>query len=328
VYIDERDLVKPEAGVAEVKVRVNIWGMNKAADTDTSSGTLGVDGSEMATPLSELRTPKAFYERTEQNILSWMQAVGLLAPPSAVDKMVEGIIYKLLRNAPAESSGQVHARLLLTLPVEWFVVGNTLVISKSIVDTPADEAALAAVLAPAAASVLQSRPIQPISEAILQSRNLTLKKLDFRRSEKEIVQAEKEAMRLLQLSAYFPALANAAVFQRTAERYCAQLSALFLPRFGNGLSVCDPHSLLRQLDPYGPRKPEALPALPLHARLFVNGWTDEVQMLDPPQEDAPFQVLPIEFFPRVLGKVAQDRPAAPFPLPSAGVRVPATPPIR
>ncbi len=331
VYIDERDLGKPVAGIAELRARVNVWRMHKQAETTTSSGTLAAEGdggSEKTPTLSRLREPAVVYAETERKILDWLQAAGLIAPPSDVDRMVEGIIYKLIRNAPINSSGQIHCRTLLSLPLEWFVVGRTLVISKSIVDTATDESALAAVLAPAAASLLQNRPIQPISEAFLQNRDQALKKFSFELSKKDIAEAEKDALKLLQLSEFLPALANAAVFQRIAEKYCAQLPAAFTPRFGNKLSVCEQGSLLRQLDPYAPRKSKGPGALPLNARLSINGWTDEIQMLDPPEDNAPFLLLPIELSPRLMGKVAEERPAVIFPPPGPNQRAPAKTPLK
>lgn len=314
VWSDERDL-ETRAGTPQLKVRVNVFGLQKVVETDTFDQTLTPESLETHVEKedpSSSHDSRAFYDDTERKLIAWLQAIGLLAPPGQVDRQCEKVVYKLVGDAP-DFQGPIRCRIMLGSTIEWFVVGSTLVVGRSILDIPPDEPALAAVLAPAAASLLQNRPIAAVSNALLQNRDLALRKLNFQKSAKDVAEYERDSILLLERSEYKPKLQTAAVFQVTIEKYCGVLKSLYQPRFGNRISVCDPASPLRQLDPLAPRVPKGPRALVLNARLTVNSYTNEVAMVAPPQDDAPILLVPLDLVPRSLGMVAGRPPAEPFP---------------
>src|SRR5258708_8426929 len=75
-----------------------------------------------------------------------LQSGGLLAPQGEVDKVMETVINNLLTTNNIELPGPVRTRVMLTLPLETFSAGNTIVVSRGLVDVLPDEASLAMVL--------------------------------------------------------------------------------------------------------------------------------------------------------------------------------------
>jgi len=331
VFIDDRDLPKPAAGIARLKARVSLWGFKKQAETATSSSTLHPEeqgATADADDASRRREPRQVYIEIEQKVLAWMESIGLLAPAGQVEQAIEGIVAKLQGASAAAFPRPIKCRILLSTAAEWVVVGDTILISRSLVDTPRNDSTLALILAPAVAIVLQDRPIDAVSAGMLQNRADALMKLNFRRSVKEIGEAEEKALKLLARWPERDDLVAAAVYQRAAAKSCQRMPALFRPRFGNALSACNPASPLHQLDSMAPRNPPAPPAFSLGARLILAPMTGALLMVAPPpdMDETPFQLAPIDLNPRQVAEEFTDAPV--FPPPGAGRYVPAQPPLR
>src|SRR6202022_3447760 len=79
------------------------------------------------------------------NVIQRLQKAGLLAPEGDVDKVLETVVNNLLTTNNIELPGPVHARVMLTLPLETFSAGNTIVVSRGLVDVLPDKAGLAMV---------------------------------------------------------------------------------------------------------------------------------------------------------------------------------------
>jgi hypothetical protein len=331
VWIEERDFRTPTAAISGLKGRVNVFGIRRTATRQTYKGSLQPEDRDVPVEKSDassLHDSRTFYERTEQKVLDFLEGIGVLAKRGRVDLVCEKVLYKLRGASAPDFPADLHCRVMLTSTVEWFVVGRTLIVSKSILDLPPDEPAMAALLAPALACILKDRPIQSISDAILQNRDQALRKLNFQNSAKDKTDYEREAITLLKNSEFAKKMATAAVFQQTAEKYCSALGALFAPRFGDRLSVCDPSSPLRQLDSMAVRNPRGPAALVLGARLTVDQFSDEVAMVDPPADNAPFQLVPIDLVPRLLRQVATAPQETPFPPVLPVSNGPATAPLK
>jgi predicted Zn-dependent protease len=73
-------------------------------------------------------------------------ARGLLAPEGDVDRILQTVVNNIEVTNNIDLPRPVRTRVLLTAPLETFSVGNTIVISRGLIDVLPDEASLAAVL--------------------------------------------------------------------------------------------------------------------------------------------------------------------------------------
>src|SRR6202021_1435949 len=89
----------------------------------------------------------------EDNVVERLQVAGLMAPDGDVDRILETVVNNLLIVNNLDLAG-VRCRVLLTTPLESFVLGRTIVVSRGLLDVLPDEATLAAVLAHALAHIV------------------------------------------------------------------------------------------------------------------------------------------------------------------------------
>ena len=82
----------------------------------------------------------------EDNVVERLQVAGLMAPDGEVNQVLQAVANNLLVTNNLDIAA-VRCRVLLTTPLESFVVGRTIVLSRGLLDVLPDEATLAAVLA-------------------------------------------------------------------------------------------------------------------------------------------------------------------------------------
>src|SRR5258707_1554175 len=82
----------------------------------------------------------------DDNVVERLQVAGLMAPDGGVDRILETVVNNLMVTNGLDLAG-VRCRVLLTTPLESFVRGLTIVLSRGLLDVLPDEATLAAVLA-------------------------------------------------------------------------------------------------------------------------------------------------------------------------------------
>src|SRR5208283_3846342 len=84
--------------------------------------------------------------RPEETLVENAQVAGFMAPDGEVNQILETVVNNILITNNLDIAG-VRCRVLLTTPLESFVVGRTIVLSRGLLDVLPDEATLAAVLA-------------------------------------------------------------------------------------------------------------------------------------------------------------------------------------
>ena len=104
------------------------------------------DESAVAQDASPLEAQREWQQQAEDNVVERLQEAGLLAPPGDVDKVLQTVINNIEITNNIDLPRPVRARVMLTSPLETFSVGNTIVISRGLIDTLPDEASLAAIL--------------------------------------------------------------------------------------------------------------------------------------------------------------------------------------
>ncbi len=94
-----------------------------SATTPRTSGPLGAQ--------------RAWVQQAEDNIVDRLFQAGLIDAPSEFDKTLEALAGNILAYNNITLSRPIRCRTLLTEPLESIAVGNTIIISKGLLDTTA-----------------------------------------------------------------------------------------------------------------------------------------------------------------------------------------------
>src|SRR5229473_519013 len=134
------------------KAQTRLWGYDLQKGAQDSEFTQVLvdstvkDESPAAHDASPLQAQWQWQQQAGDNVIERLQKAGLLAPEGEVDKVLETVVNNLLTTNNIELPGPVRTRVMLTLPLETFSAGNTIVVSRGLVDVLPDEASLAMVL--------------------------------------------------------------------------------------------------------------------------------------------------------------------------------------
>ena len=154
VYTEESNPHDPSSHGLWFKAQTRIWGYDRAHAGDhreyakpLTDAPIWVDPKrhEASEDLSPAYTLGQTTYTSEDNVVERLQVAGLMAPDGEVDRILETVVNNLLLTNDLDLAG-VRCRVLLTTPLESFVTGRTIVISRGLLDVLPDEATLAAVL--------------------------------------------------------------------------------------------------------------------------------------------------------------------------------------
>jgi hypothetical protein len=240
-------------------------------------------------------------------VVERLQVAGLMAPDGEVDQILQTVANNLLLSNDLDLAG-IRCRVLLTTPLESFVVGRTIVLSRGLLDVLPDEATLAAVLAHELGHIVLYHSVGAgsLSGLTLPFSDLEIfAHLNFRFDPAEEADADKKGLELFLKSPYKAQLANAGLFLEALEARSTQLPNLVHGRFSNDFGSS--HLVKMQALANLPRhlqmdRLDQISALPLGSRIRVNPWSDGIEMLKiqpvrplSASEKMPFEVSP--FFP-------------------------------
>jgi hypothetical protein len=246
----------------------------------------------------------------------------LLAPDGDVDHILQTVVNNLEVTNNIDLPRPVRTRVLLTAPLETFSVGNTIVISRGLVDVLPDEASLAAVLAHELAHIVLGHNLGSkfaFNDRMLFSDDSTYQNLGFKHIPEEEQAADKKAVELLKNSPYAQKLDNVGLFLKALQLRAPQLGALLTTHLGNPLAEGGTVNRLSALATQGPAldnaKLDQIAALPLGGRVKINPWDDKAEMvktapvaITSARDKMPFEVTP--FYPRLSRYGATAAPAA------------------
>jgi Peptidase family M48 len=243
----------------------------------------------------------------EDNVVERLQVAGLMAPDGAVDQTLQTVANNLLITNDLEIAG-VRCRVLLTTPLESFVIGRTIVLSRGLLDVLPDEATLAAVLAHELAHIVLHHSVDDglLSGLALPFSDLEiLAHFNFRFGPTEEADADQKGWELFSKSPYKSQLANAGLFLEALQARSAQLPNLLHGRFSNDFGsshLVGMKALANLPKNLQMHSLDQISALPLGSRIAVDPWSDRIEMLKrqpvrplSASEKMPFEVSP--FFP-------------------------------
>jgi len=316
IYSEEGDFSAGVKNKVAFKAQTRIWGYDlKKGGKDDELTQIRVDSvkdeSAAAQDASPLQAERVWQQQAEDNVIERLTYAGLLAPEGDVDHILQTVVNNLEVTNNIDLPRPVRTRVLLTAPLETFSVGNTIVISRGLVDVLPDEASLAAVLSHELAHIVLGHNLgskYAFNDRMLFSDDSTYQNLGFKHIPEEETAADKKAVDLLKNSPYAQKLDNVGLFLKALQQRAPQLGALLTTHLGNPLAEGATVTRLSALATQGPAldnsKLDQIAALPLGGRVKINPWDDRAEMvktapvaITSARDKMPFEVTP--FFPRL-----------------------------
>ena len=199
---------------------------------------------------------------------------------------------------------------MLTNTVESTTVGNTILISKGLIDTmPRNEATIASVIAMQLANIALGHHIDTryaFNDRMMFPDEATFQRIDMNHTDRDNEEAVKKAQEYLQASMYKDQLPTAGLFWAQLADRGKVLKALNSPRLGDSLLRPDGTPWMLALSRSAPRLNwddlNQIPALPLGSWLKTDPWDDRVHQLNAklyaplnPRDKMPLEVTPVYF---------------------------------
>jgi hypothetical protein len=240
-----------------------------------------------------------------------------MAPDGDVNRILDTVLNNLQVTNDLDIAG-IRCRVLLTTPLESFVMGRTIVLSRGLLDVLPDEAALAAVLAHELAHVVLGHTVSPAyltSIAWPFPDSQLFAALDFHFDRIEERDADKKAVELFSKSPYKDQLVNVGRFLQALNASSARFPNLLHGRFSNDFASSHLVGMQARVNSPKPAKKARLDqvsALPIGSRIVVDPWSNRIEMLKSkpvrllsPAEKIPFEVTP--FYPHLKRLDAPER---------------------
>jgi Peptidase family M48 len=335
IYSEEGDFSAGVKNRLAFKAQTRIWGYDlKKGGKDDELTQIRVDSvkdeSASAQDASPLQAEREWQQQAEDNVVERLTSAGLLAPEGDVDHILQTVVNNLEVTNNIDLPRPVRTRVLLTAPLETFSVGNTIVISRGLIDVLPDEASLAAVLSHELAHIVLGHNLgskYAFNDRMLFSDEGTYENLGFKHIPEEEQAADKKAIELLKNSPYAQKLDNVGLFLKALQARAPQLGALLTTHLGNPLAENGTVTRLSALGQQGPaldnNKLDQIAALPLGGRIKINPWTDTAEMvktapvaITSARDKMPFEVTP--FYPRLIRYGTPAPGAAPTTASNAG----------
>jgi hypothetical protein len=220
---------------------------------------------------SPLEAQREGRHEAENNVLDLLEREGLLAPHGDVDKVLDTIVKNLEITNNLDEQVDLHCRVLLTTSLEMFSAGDTIVLSRGLIDVVPDEATMAAMLANGMADALLPKPHQDqyaFSDVMRLTATEVLRRLE---SKAEAAENSQKAMELLMKSPYAAKLQSAGLFLAQLHAQSKQLKQLISPQLGNEVYFAS--QLLQPAAALVVNDKNQIAALPMGSRLKVDLWT-------------------------------------------------------
>jgi len=362
-YVEESD-PKSDTNTVKFKAINHVWGyalkLPSQAAESTSMDVIGAtDVSNDAPDISPLGAQRAWVQQAEDNVIDRLYQAGLLDAPSDFDKGVcEILASNMLINNNITPSRPIRCRTLLTEPLEMLAVGNTIILSKGLIDTmgvPTSDGLqiqgnLNAVIAFELAHIIVGHRLDTkyaFNDRLLFPDTSAFQRIPMHHTDADNAEAAKKAIELLSVKEYADGQKYFGLYLQQLQLRIKAVHDLTAPMIGDGLTKSDTDSTfwLAALMPKGIKldmkdlKQQA--AMPLSSYLRFDPWTDQVIRINAPQEillnptdKMPFEVTPIAIklaYYKVLEPPPAPAPAAPAAAPTtappaAGTSAPAAGP--
>ena len=267
------------------------------------------DQSDQSQDVSPLQARRQWISQAEQNVLDRLTQAGLLAPPSDFDKVLETVTNNIAIGSKLALPDDIHCRVMLTTPLESISIGNTILLSKGLVDVLPSEEDLAAVLSFQLAHIVLGHHIDTryaFNDRLLFPDEATFAKFNMNHSAIDNETAAKKAVELFNASVYHDKGASVGLFFQALQMRSKELTYLVTPRLGDSLLKPDGTPWLVAIGQGAPKLNmddlTQIAALPLNSHLKIDPWDDKVFQLNvkpapllSARDKMPFEVTPIYY---------------------------------
>ncbi len=342
VYVEETQRVEGEKTVG-LKAQTHFWGYSlKLPTRDSENVSVKVedaeDKSDDSQDVSPLQASREWVTQAENNVIDRLVEAGLVAPvsPNGFETSVlEQIVTNLAVPNNLAFSSPVHCRVLLTNTIETTTVGNTILISKGLIDTmPRNEATIASVIAMELAHITLGHHIDTryaFNDRLLFPDEASFQRINMFHSDTDNEEAVKKAQTFLEASMYKDQLPTAGLFWVQLADRGHVLKNLNTPKLGDSLLRADGTPWMAALAHSAPKLNwddlTQIPALPLGSWLKTDPWDDRVHQLNAklyapmnPRDKMPLEVTPVYF---KLQRYSAANNAGPLPANAAPADQPA-----
>lgn len=320
-YVEESDPKSPNRSL-KFKAINHIWGYSlkvpQKESENTSMEVVGAtDVSNEAQDVSPLGAQRAWVQQAEDNVVERLYQSGLLDAPSEFDKTLEALATNILAYNNITLSKPIRVRTMLTEPLESLAVGNTIILSKSLIDTTAvlsqDGAQqmgnLNALLAFQLAHIILGHRLDTkyaFNDRLLFPAESVFNRIPMHHTAEDNEAAAKKAIELLNAKELVGGQQYFGLYLQQLQQRVKPLKSLNEPMLGDGLvkSDNDPTFWLQPLIAKSPKlnmadlKQQA--AMPLSSFLRRDPWTDQLitlhtafEPLLSPADKMPFEVSPV-----------------------------------
>ena len=349
-YVEESD-PKSVSRTLKFKAINHIWGyVLKVPPPESENTSLEVVGatdvSNDAQDVSPLGAQRAWVQQAEDNIVERLFQAGLLDAPSEFDKTLEALANNILAYNNITLSRPIRCRTLLTQPLESLAIGNTIVVSKSLLDTTGivtqDGAQqmgnLNAILAFQIAHIILAHRLDTkyaFNDRLLFPTTSVFNRIPMHHTDADNAAAAKKALELLNAKELEGGQQYFSLYLQQLQQRVKSLKALNEPMIGDGLTKSDedPTFWMQAITAKGPKldmkdlKQQA--AMPLASFVRFDPWTDQVFVMHSAFEPLltaadkmPFEVEPV-YLKLSYYKAPPDAAAAPAAAPPAATTPPA-----
>jgi hypothetical protein len=298
------------------------------------------DVSNEAQDVSPLGAQRAWVQQAEDNVVERLFQAGLIDAPSEFDKTLEALAGNILAYNNITLSRPIRCRTLLTEPLESIAIGNTIILSKSLLDTTAivsqDGAQqmgnLNAILAFQIAHIILAHRLDTkfaFNDRLLFPTTSVFNRIPMHHTDADNAAAAKKAVELLSVKELEGGQQYFGLYLQQLQQRVKSLKALNEPMIGDGLTKSDTDQTfwLAAMMGKSPKldmndlKQQA--AMPLSSFLRRDPWTDQVitlhaayEPLLSPADKMPFEVEPV-YIKLGYYKPPADAAAAPAGAPPA-----------
>jgi hypothetical protein len=337
VYVEETQRSESDTTVG-LKAQTHFWGYSLKLPTRNSENVSvkvddAVDKSDDSADVSPLQASRMWITQAENNVIDRLVEAGLVAPLDQggyENKVLDQIVINLVVPNNLAFTDQLHTRILLSDTIETTTVGNTILVSKGLVDSLPNEEAIASVVAMELAHVAMGHHIDTryaFNDRLLFPDETTFQRIAMNHSDVDNATAAKKAMEYLQNSMYKDRLANAGLYYEQLVDRARVLKSLNTPTLGDSLLKADGTPWMSDLAHMAPKLNwddlAQTPALPLGSWLKTDPWDDKVHMLNSKRyapmnarDKMPFEVTPI-FYKLQRYEEASSAPASAANAPAA-----------
>jgi len=337
VYVEETTRIEGEKTVG-LKAQTHFWGYSLKLPTRDSENVSvkiddAVDKSDDSQDVGPLQATRAWITQAENNVIDRLVEAGLVAPlnPGGYEnKVLDQIVINLVVPNNLAFTDQIHTRVLLSTTVETTTVGNTILISKGLIDSLPNEEAIASVVAMELAHIAMGHHIDTryaFNDRLLFPDESTFQRIDMYHTDHDNAEAAKRAMEYLQNSMYKDKLPSAGLYYAQLVDREKVLKNLNTPKLGDSLLKADGTPWMADLQKMAPKLNwddlTQTAALPLGSWIKTDPWDDKVHMLNAKRyapmnarDKMPLEVTPIFYklqrydAAKAEAQSAQSAPAA------------------